>query len=30
MKELLTCKNVSFGYENIIAISDVSFSLNEG
>ena len=30
MKELLTCKNVSFGYENIIAISDVSFSLKEG
>lgn len=30
MKELLTCKNVSFGYENIIAISDVSFSLIEG
>lgn len=30
MKELLTCKHVSFGYENIMAISEVSFSLKEG
>ncbi|MBQ3514794.1 MAG: metal ABC transporter ATP-binding protein [Lachnospiraceae bacterium] len=30
MNELLACNNVSFGYENIIAISEVSFSLKEG